>query len=213
MKNICFILVLFSARLFFAQERCDNLPKNYTGFCQEYHPNAQVSWLKEYKEGKATGVWMYFNEKGVLSKQLNTASKKDSLDQIYIINELADKPSPVTEEIVEIKVVESDIFAFVEEDAEFTGGASKMMEWVQANLVYPKEAEEKKLTGKCYVKFVVEKDGSISGVSIIKGVPNCPMCDDEVLRVIKAMPNWKPGKLKGKTVRSWCQIPFNFSLN
>lgn len=102
-----------------------------------------------------------------------------------------------------------EVFTFVEEDAAFNGN---MLEFVQKKMVYPPDAIDMGLQGKCYLKFVVEKDGQISNVSVVKGVPDCPQCDKEAIRVIKSMPPWKPGKNGGKTVRTWCQIPLNFTL-
>lgn len=103
----------------------------------------------------------------------------------------------------------AEVFTFVEEEAAFNGN---MNEFVVKKMVYPPDAVELGLTGKCYLKFVVETDGQISNVSVVKGVPDCPQCDREAIRVIKSMPPWKPGKNGGKAVRTWCQIPLNFTL-
>lgn len=111
-------------------------------------------------------------------------------------------PEPEPEKIPEV-------LTFVEEDAAFNGN---MLEFVQRKMVYPPEAIEMGLQGKCYLKFIVEMDGQISNVSVVKGVPDCPQCDKEAIRVIKLMPNWKPAKNQGKVVRQWCQIPLNFTL-
>ena len=66
------------------------------------------------------------------------------------------------------------------------------------------------LVGKCYVSIVVEIDGSISNVKVIRGVPDCPECDKEAIRLMKTMPKWKPGKTGGKVVRSRINLPVKF---
>lgn len=220
--DLFLLTVLLGAGFLNAQNSCDNLPKNYTGYCQEYHTNSQVSWIKEYKEGKATGIWMYFNEEGVLTKQLNTALKKDSLDKIVMnhsVNQQYDgfANEGFTEGIsyfdpaeMEIKAPQGDeVLTFVEEDAQFIGNLN---DYITKKLVYPKELSDMDVTGKCYVKFVVEKDGQISNISVIRGVPDCPQCDKEAVRLVKSMPLWKAAKNGGKAVRAWRQIPISFTL-
>lgn len=111
-------------------------------------------------------------------------------------------------EVIE-KPKEEEILTFVDEDAKFNGN---MMEFIANKLKYPPTAIEMGAQGKCYVKFVVNANGSISNVSIERGVPGCPECDEEAVRVIRSMPPWTPGKMNGKSVRTWCRIPINFTL-
>lgn len=114
------------------------------------------------------------------------------------------------EEVVEKKVEE--VFTFVDEEASFNGGPKAMNEYIQKKLNYPQTAIEMGIQGKCYLKFIVNTDGSVQDVSVLRGVPDCPECDREAVRVIRSMPNWKPGKMNGKSVRTWLQIPINFTL-
>ncbi len=94
---------------------------------------------------------------------------------------------------------------------QFPGGMNAMMKFVSDNVKYPKEAEKKKLEGKSAIHFIVEKDGSISNVSVKKS--SHPILDQEAMRVVKSMPKWIPGKLKGKAVRVKFIIPIAFRLN
>ena len=110
-------------------------------------------------------------------------------------------------EVVEKK--EEEIFTFVDEEAQFNGSIG---EFIQKKLVYPQTAIELGVQGKCYLKFTVNTDGSIADVHVVRGVPDCPECDKEATRVIRAMPNWKPGKMNGKEVRTYVQVPINFTL-
>ncbi len=111
-------------------------------------------------------------------------------------------------EVIE-KPKEDEILTFVDEEAKFNGN---MMEFIQGKLRYPPSAMEMGAQGKCYVKFVVKANGSIANVSIERGVPGCPECDEEAVRVIRSMPPWIPGKNNGKSVSTWCRIPINFQL-
>lgn len=96
---------------------------------------------------------------------------------------------------------------------EFPGGMTEMMKYIQANLKYPQIAKEAGLSGKCYARFVVYKDGSLKNFEILKGVPGCIECDVEALRVISSMPKWKPGIQNGKPVSVFFNLPINFELH
>ncbi len=98
----------------------------------------------------------------------------------------------------------------VGEKPEFPGGTAAMMEWVSANVKYPESAKEKDLEGKVFTQFVVDKTGKVTDVIIIQGAADC--FNEEALRVVKSMPDWKPGKLNGKLVKVSFQLPINFML-
>jgi len=103
------------------------------------------------------------------------------------------------------------IFDFVEERAMFPGGEEKLMEFLSANLKYPQIARENGVKGNVYVKFIIEKDGSITNIQVVRGIGSG--CDEEAVRVIKSMPKWEPGKQRGTPVRSRFILPFKFKLN
>ena len=110
----------------------------------------------------------------------------------------------------EVEVVEEEIFQIVEENPEFPGGESALYKYLNDNLKYPTVARENGITGKVYIKFVVEKDGSISRAMIRKDIGGG--CGAEALRVVNAMPRWKPGKQRGKAVRSEFTLPVSIEL-
>ena len=93
---------------------------------------------------------------------------------------------------------------------EYPGGDQAMMDFVAKNVQYPQEARDKGISGRVLVSFIVEKDGSIADVKVVKGIGGG--CDEEAVRVVKAMPKWKPGKDKGKPVRVSYMMPFTFKL-
>lgn len=106
---------------------------------------------------------------------------------------------------------DSEIFQVVEEQPMFPGGMQEMMKFLQQNIKYPKEAQEQGKQGRVIVQFVVNKDGSISNDSVVRSVD--PQLDAEALRVVRSMPNWTPGKQRGKEVRVRFTLPVTFHLN
>ena len=82
--------------------------------------------------------------------------------------------------------------------------------FVMSNLAYPKKARRKGIEGRVIVKFIVEKDGAVGEVKVVKGVH--PMLDEEAQRVVESMPEFHPGMQRGKPVRVSYHLPFNFSL-
>lgn len=92
----------------------------------------------------------------------------------------------------------------------FPGGDVALLKYIGDSTRYPKDAKEKGIQGKVIARFVVKKDGSISDVSILKGVN--PSLDNEAMRVIKTLPKFTPGKLNGKKVPVWFMIPITYSL-
>ena len=91
---------------------------------------------------------------------------------------------------------------------EFPGGNEAMVKFLQENVVYPEKAKEKGISGKTFVSFTIEKDGSISDVKVLRGCDK--ECDAEAVRVVKSMPKWNPGKVKGQPVRVNFTMPFVF---
>ena len=85
-----------------------------------------------------------------------------------------------------------------------------MYEFLGQNIIYPEAAKKAEVTGKVFIGFIVEKDGSIDEAKVIRGIGSG--CDEEALRVIKMMPNWKPGKVDGKDVRVEYTMPISFKL-
>lgn len=94
---------------------------------------------------------------------------------------------------------------------EFVGGADALDEFIKKNIKYPAEAKEKGIQGKVYVQFVVEKDGSITNVIVRRGTNS--LLDAEAVRVVKLMPAWKPGSMRGKKVRVRYTLPISFTLS
>ena len=102
------------------------------------------------------------------------------------------------------------IYVKVEKDAVFSGGEDAMYKWIANNIKYPEECKAKDIQGRVYVQFVVNKDGSLSDAKILRSPDKA--LSQEVVRVVKAMPKWKPAQNKGKVVRSYFRLPIIFKL-
>ena len=102
------------------------------------------------------------------------------------------------------------VFEIVEEAPEFPGGMQAMMEYLAKNIRYPAKAHEANVQGRVITQFTVGKDGAIRDAKVVRSVS--PELDAEALRVISAMPNWKPGKQGGKAVATQFTVPVVFRL-
>ena len=114
-------------------------------------------------------------------------------------------------DVEEEEVAEPEIFMIVEESPVYPGGDAERSKFLSENLRYPHEASEASVEGTVYVTFIVERDGSLSDIRILRGLGYG--LDDEVLRVIRLMPRWTPGKQRGKPVRVQFNLPVKFILN
>ena len=132
-------------------------------------------------------------------------------DELEIDDTEADEDTEVEE--VEVEEEESDEvfqFAVIEDKPEFPGGMAKLMEYLGKNTKFPKIAEDHGVQGRVFIQFVISKTGKVINVEVVRGVD--PYLDKEALRVVKAMPSWKPGKQRGKAVKVSYIVPINFKL-
>lgn len=102
------------------------------------------------------------------------------------------------------------VYDIVEVMSQYPGGMPELMQYLAKNIKYPIQAQKKGIEGRVTVRFIVEKDGSISNVTVVRHIH--PLLDKEAVRVIKAMPKWSPGMLNGKPVRVKFNIPVAFRL-
>ena len=131
-----------------------------------------------------------------------------------IVNKLKNKimtDEDIDVEVTEVGCVDNDtVYNIVEQMPEYPGGVEAMMKYIAENVKYPEEAKDKDIAGRVFLAFVVEKDGSVSNVKVLRGIGGG--CDEEAARVISSLPKWKPGKQKGEFVRVSYQIPIMFKL-
>ncbi|HOI32089.1 MAG: energy transducer TonB [Bacteroidales bacterium] len=128
------------------------------------------------------------------------------VDQQTEIPEYIPLERPVEEEAIQ----EAEIFLVVEDQPEFPGGEAALMAYFANNIRYPSGARELGIQGTVYVSFVVEPDGSVSQIEVLRGIGGG--CDEEAVRVVQNMPLWKPGKQRNIPVRVRFNLPVRFKL-
>ena len=101
-------------------------------------------------------------------------------------------------------------FDVVEQMPEYPGGIKALFDYLCQNVMYPEDAEKQKIEGRVIATFIVETDGSISNIEVVK--PAFPSLDAEAVRVLSAMPKWKPGMQNDKVVRVKYTVPISFNL-
>ena len=142
---------------------------------------------------------------------------KDEIDQqeseIISTEDVVDV-AEVSEEgmiVVDDEPEEEQIFQVVEQPAEFPGGMQAMYKWLNDNIQYPRISRDNNSQGRTILRFVVNSDGSIQGIEVIKSSGDMYL-DKEAVRVVGEMPRWSPGKQAGKAVRCWFTLPVMFRL-
>ena len=135
--------------------------------------------------------------------EINAAADQETVIPEYV------PYTPVEEPEEEIETEES-IFVVVESMPEFPGGTLKLFEYLQSNIRYPVIAKETNIQGKVFVSFVIEKDGTVTDVQVLRGIGGG--CDEEAMRVVREMPRWIPGKQRGVPVRVKYNLPVKFVL-
>lgn len=142
-----------------------------------------------------------------------------NVDHDVVINAEADQstempeytpPPPMPEVKEEAPVNTKEIFVVVESMPSFPGGEQKLYEYLAQNLNYPVNARDAGIQGRVFVTFVVETDGSITDVRVLRGIG--AGCDEEAVRVVKEMPKWIPGRQRGIPVRVQYNLPIKFVL-
>jgi len=146
--------------------------------------------------------------------QINIVEDDVEVEEDLLIDVEADDDTEMEEYIpivVEEEVVEeAPIFSVVESMPEFKGGSGELYNYLSNNIKYPVMAKESGIQGKVYVTFVVERDGSVTDVKLLRGIGGG--CDEEAIRVVSSMPKWTPGKQRGKPVRVQYNLPVRFTL-
>ena len=141
-------------------------------------------------------------EDNVETESIEVNSEDDEAEEVVIA---APVEAPVEEEEEEV------VFVVVESMPEFPGGQAALFKYLSENVKYPMIAQENGIQGRVICQFVVNKDGSIVDVEVVRSGGD-PSLDKEAIRVIKSMPKWKPGKQRGKAVRVKYTVPVNFKL-
>ena len=134
---------------------------------------------------------------------IDVKGNDDKGGEVLKLKEAVAQPEPKPE-------VENKVFDVVEQMPSFPGGPSALMKYLSENVRYPVVAQENGVQGRVVVSFVVEKDGHITDVKVVRSVD--PSLDKEAARVVKSMPSWIPGKQNGSAVRVKYNVPVSFKL-
>ncbi|MBI9065818.1 MAG: energy transducer TonB [Salinivirgaceae bacterium] len=134
-------------------------------------------------------------------------------DELEIQDTEADQDTEVevVEMVEEEEEEEAQVFFIVENMPEFPGGDVELRNYINKNVVYPEIAKENGIQGRVFIQFVVNRNGEVEGVKVVRGVD--PSLDKEAVRVIKTLPKWAPGSQRGKPVKVSFTVPINFQLN
>lgn len=142
-----------------------------------------------------------------------SSDKLDDNDRIveaapsaHVVNVAALKPDDTHKQEIK-KDDDNKVSTVAEQMPSFKGNVNR---WLSQNLTYPAEAVEKRIEGRVIAKFIVEKDGSISNVQVVRSVH--PLLDKQAVDVLMRMPKWNPGKNNGQPARIWFTLPVNFRL-
>ena len=150
-----------------------------------------------YVNNKRSGVWTIWNN-GETDSLVVDCNEDGTYKNIYV---------PATQAMNK----EMNVSYKIEVMPEFPGGEQKRAMFIGKNIVYPQEAKETGISGTSYVSFVVEKDGSVTDVELLRDFKKCPSCDKEAMNVARKMPKWSPGIQFGRVVRVQYNMPIKFS--
>ena len=157
------------------------------------------------------------------TKAINSANKYSN-DNVQDVNKNLSETKKITEsnndfiEDVNNNFTETQnqsksdiIYDLVDESPEFPGGMNAFYNSLNSKIIIPKVASDNNYSGNYFVKFIINENGSISNVTITRGIQNCKECDEEIIKALKELPKWRPGKINGKSVNSQLQIKIDFN--
>ena len=186
-----------------------------------YYESGKVDHHGFYEKGKKVGVWKYYFKTGELDAEGNYVNNKKDGEWLYYhkngklrqkrIYDYGEIQSAVSWDKNGAETDKPTIYDVVGVSPEFIGGEQAMATFIQKEFNYPSKSREMGEQGTVYIRFVVTKKGTIKDAEIVKGVS--PLLDEEAIRVIEAMPKWKPGELDGKPVSVWYTIPIRCRLD
>jgi len=158
---------------------------------------------ENYEEDKQVKNQDEVMENAALLGQIDVTEGVEDLNKTRIIDQVVAEEKPVEED----KIYN---MAMVEQQPEFPGGTAALYKWLGDHINYPAIAAEEGVQGKVIVEFVVSKSGAVENVRVLRG--RHPALDKEAVRVVKAMPNWNPGRNNGQPVKVTYTLPVTFKL-
>jgi len=132
-------------------------------------------------------------------------------DDVEIIDDELAIDDYVMDEYEETEEEEDEVFMVTEVQASFVGGDDSLFKFISDNIKYPEQAIKDKIEGTAFIRFIVEKDGSLSNIEVLRPVDGG--CSEEAVRIVKMMPNWNPAKQRNRLVRAYFVLPIEFKLD
>jgi Ca-activated chloride channel homolog len=177
---------------------------------------SQVALKSEYAKSADKKEIRTQNKQSVEVQKSTASGKKDQANKVvHTTNGCASADvvvkEPEVKQLGEVVVEKQQPLCYVEQMPSYPGGESVMQKYLIASINYPKSCQDAEISGTVYVQFVVDADGTIKDIKILKS-PHKDL-SEEAMRVIKAMPKWNPGKSNGKAVKVQYNLPVKFSLN
>lgn len=170
----------------------------------------RIIMMTRNKSSKIANIKLLFMVPAILLLVLNF-SCSSSDDKLELSGQEIIPQAEIDKNISDAEISDGPIFFIVEEMPDFRGGGPDgFREYIGENLKYPEEAAKNEISGRVFIQFVVEADGSVSNVKVVRGAD--PHLDAEAMRVVKSSPIWKPGKQRGQNVRVSFTFPINFVL-
>ncbi|HXP52968.1 MAG TPA: TonB family protein, partial [Bacteroidia bacterium] len=170
-----------------------------------YFENGLVKSVAQYKNGVLNGSLMVYWSNKIVARQDNYKDGK-LIDGVCFDSTGAKVPCTN----YDVHTQSERISTIVQQMPVFRGDVS---EYLSKNIKYPENEKKHGITGTVFINFIIEKDGSVSNVRVLKGIPNGPGLDAEAVRVISSMPKWIAGMQNGKLVRVSYNLPIRFVLN
>ena len=193
--NKALVTTYFASGKISKEEYYSNYKDNILdGKMKRWYENGQIRWEIDFKNGKYDGKLLTYWENGNPKRIDYYENNKLTNGKCFNTNG------------------KKTVYYDYEKEPEFPGGKGKLMQYVKNETKYPKEAQEKSIEGRVLVGFAINKDGTISDIKIKESSGNDKL-DEEAIRVVKKMPNWKSGMEDGEPVKIWFVLPIEFRLN
>jgi periplasmic protein TonB len=184
-------------------------------------PAEKIALAEEKKKKEDELIFEMPPEQAPPPEQQETAPPPPTLEVVEVVEDdeeieeldltdFEEEADPIDDEEEEVEIIDEPIVDFAEVEPAFPGGEAEMIRFIQQNVEYPELSREMGEQGTVYIQFVVNSDGSIQDVVVLKGVSE--LLDKEAMRVVKKMPPWSPGEQAGKKIRVRYQIPIKFSI-
>jgi TonB family protein len=187
-----------------------------SGPYRKWYANGKPMMEAEMLKGEISGEAKVWSAKGILlrkgTKEYQEIVEGNLPDETFVLISNGAQPDKYynTDRTHVLDHDPDEIIDPVQEMAVFPGGNDSITPWINRHVRYPKEYLNAPKEGTVFVQFIVEVNGSVSNVEVLKGVPGAPLMDQEAIRVVQSMPKWKPGMEDGKSVRSKMRVAVRF---